>query len=626
MYLLAKYNTQTDFYFPVVKRGVVDLAVTADWTPATGDTKVSKDGGAVANTTNNPAIASGVSWKLTITNTELSCKWLTVQIIDSATKAIEDQFLTILTYGNASAFFIAPDYQDVVRFGLTALPNAAAEAAGGLYTRGTGAGQINQPANGSIDSYQKGLIGTALTEGAAGRLKAALTTLLDVAAPVLTVASVNQTGDSFARIGAPVGASISADVAGVQSDTDNIQTRIPAALVSGRIDASVGAMASAVITNAAIAADTGLKPIRSNTAQAGAATTITLDASADANNNFYNNALILLTGGTGAGQARFISAYNGTTKVATVATWVTNPDNTTTFAILPFDAVAGASAPTTAQIATAVWQDLLAGSDFGTAASIGKLLKDDIDAAISTRSTQTSVDTIDDFIDTEVGAIKTKTDQLTFTTTNKVDSTIQAAGDFAQGAADKVWSTAARTLTAFDVAFKTGYALSSAGIQAIWDALTSALTTVGSIGKLIVDNLNATISSRASQTSLDTLDDFVDTEVAAIKAVTDQFVFSVVGRVDSQVIGLANNSVTAASIAADAGTELATALLDLTNGIETSVTPRQALRIALAALAGKLSGANTTTVTIRNVGDSKDRITATVDADGNRSAVTTDGT
>ena len=66
-----------------------------------------------------------------------------------------------------------------------------------------------------------------------------------------------------------------------------------------------------------------------------------------------------------------------------------------------------------------------------------------------------------------------------------------------------------------------GVTLAAAAIQAIWDALTSALTTAGSIGKLIVDNLNATISSRASQTSLDTLDDFVDTEVAAIKAKTD---------------------------------------------------------------------------------------------------------
>ncbi len=72
--------------------------------------------------------------------------------------------------------------------------------------------------------------------------------------------------------------------------------------------------------------------------------------------------------------------------------------------------------------------------------------------------------------------------------------------------------------------------------------------------------------------------------------------------------------------------ENAAALMDLSNGIETSITPRQAMRLMLAAMAGKVSGAGTTTVVIRNVGDSKDRITATVDADGNRSAVTTDGT
>ena len=47
---------------------------------------------------------------------------------------------------------MAYDPADTVRLGLTALPNAAAEAAGGLYTRGTGAGQINQPANGMVDT------------------------------------------------------------------------------------------------------------------------------------------------------------------------------------------------------------------------------------------------------------------------------------------------------------------------------------------------------------------------------------------------------------------------------------------------------------------------------------------
>lgn len=46
------------------------------------------------------------------------------------------------------------------------------------------------------------------------------------------------TGDIYARLGAPVGVSVSADIAAVQADTDNLQTRIPAALVGGRIVAN----------------------------------------------------------------------------------------------------------------------------------------------------------------------------------------------------------------------------------------------------------------------------------------------------------------------------------------------------------------------------------------------------
>jgi hypothetical protein len=56
--------------------------------------------------------------------------------------------------------------------------------------------------NGVVDANWARVLGTTLTEGAAGRLKAAITTFFDVAAPVLTTASVNQTGDNFARIGA----------------------------------------------------------------------------------------------------------------------------------------------------------------------------------------------------------------------------------------------------------------------------------------------------------------------------------------------------------------------------------------------------------------------------------------
>ena len=50
---------------------------------------------------------------------------------------------------------------------------------------------------------------------------------------------------------------------------------------------------------------------------------------------------------------------------------------------------------------------------------------------------------------------------------------------------------------------KTGYGLSAAAVQAIWDALTAALTTVGSIGKLLVDRIDAAISSRGTGTALD---------------------------------------------------------------------------------------------------------------------------
>ena len=57
-------------------------------------------------------------------------------------------------------------------------------------------------ANGFMKSSFVELITTALTETATGRLKAALTTMFDVATPVLTTASVNQTGDAYGRIGA----------------------------------------------------------------------------------------------------------------------------------------------------------------------------------------------------------------------------------------------------------------------------------------------------------------------------------------------------------------------------------------------------------------------------------------
>ena len=63
----------------------------------------------------------------------------------------------------------------------------------------------------------------------------------------------------------------------------------------------------------------------------------------------------------------------------------------------------------------------------------------------------------------------------------------------------------------------------------------------------------------------------------------------------------------------------------LADGDIDGYTLEEAMKICLAALAGKVSGAGTTTVTIRSADDTADRIVATVDTNGNRSAVTLDG-
>jgi hypothetical protein len=85
-------------------------------------------------------------------------------------------------------------------------------------------------------------------------------------------------------------------------------------------------------------------------------------------------------------------------------------------------------------------------------------------------------------------------------------------------------------------------------------------------------------------------------------------------------------AIDAAALATSAANEIADALLDRADAIETGLTLRGAIRLDTAALAGKVSGAAGTSVAIRNVGDTKTRISATVDADGNRTAVTTDAT
>ena len=113
---------------------------------------------------------------------------------------------------------------------------------------------------------------------------------------------------------------------------------------------------------------------------------------------------------------------------------------------------------------------------------------------------------------------------------------------------------------------------------------TATVASSGEVSPLATDVRTAVgLSSANLDTQLTAIDDYIDTEVAAIKAKTDL----IPGTVDGKTL-------------------------------------TEALVIILAALAGKASGLGSTTAVFRSIDDTVDRITATVDADGNRSAVTLD--
>ncbi len=155
-------------------------------------------------------------------------------------------------------------------------------------------------------------------------------------------------------------ANLPTDIAAILADTGTDGVVIPSAEEAAIADAVWDELTSGHTTVGSYGQR--LQAIRTGTAQAGAAGTITLDASASAVDDFYKNALVLITAGTGANQVRTISAYVGSTKIATITpNWGTTPGATSVFVIIPMGAIAGASAPTAADVADAVWDEVKSG-------------------------------------------------------------------------------------------------------------------------------------------------------------------------------------------------------------------------------------------------------------------------
>lgn len=286
-------------------------------------------------------------------------------------------------------------------------------------------------------------------------------------------------------------------------------------------------------------------------AQSGAVGSITLEATADGNNDFYNRMIILIESGTGVGQARLISAYNGTSKVATVAReWVTTPDATSRYVIIPMGSVKVSEMDDDTITAAAIAAGAITATEAPALANL--------DAAVSSRGTA------------DPG------DAMTLTAAYDAAKTAAQAGD----AMDLVNSAITSAKFAADAI--SAAALAAAAAQKIRDEILDDATRFSGA------DVDAAISSRA---------------------------------VPGDAMDLITDAVDAAALAADALDEIWDEIM------EGAYTARHYMKLMAAVLTGKSSGGGTTTHVYRDTGDTKNRISATLDSDGNRTAVgTRDGT
>lgn len=132
-------------------------------------------------------------------------------------------------------------------------------------------------------------------------------------------------------------------------------------------------------------ADAGREHVNEGLAQAGSSlSTIKLNALASDDDDAYRGQTVFLRSGMGEDQARKITSYDGTTKIATVErNWDHVPDGTTAYVMLPtggFDTVT---------LISSIWNALT--SAFTVVGSIGKLIVDFLDVAVSSRATSTDV-------------------------------------------------------------------------------------------------------------------------------------------------------------------------------------------------------------------------------------------
>jgi len=431
--------------------------------------------------------------------------------------------------------------------------------------------------------------GAALTETVNGYLAAAFTKLFDVTTPLLVASDVMR-GTDGANTTVPDVAGIAA---GLHTTTDGkidtVDANVDAILLDTGTD---GVLLAATATSAQLVDDVwdeiltgathniatsagrrvreiGAFAIRGETAQGGTAVTITLDAAASATDGIYNRNLVAIVGGTGTGQTRQIADYVGSTKVATMdREWRVNPDATSEFVI------------TASNVFALVDQGH---AQSGTATTI------------TLRTYASSIN--DTYLCNQVVIIAG---------TGRGQSRLIGAYN---------GTTKVATICG-DNWVTTPDATSTYVLLPYGTTCTSCIGT-DALGLIKSENDDALTDYDPPTRTEATIDkDAIITEVNANETKID----TVDANVDS--ILLDTDTTIPAQIAALNDISVANIIAGITDG---ALDLQEMMRIILAFCACKSSGGGTATIKFRDYGDAKDRITATVDITGNRTAITLDG-
>jgi hypothetical protein len=261
-----------------------------------------------------------------------------------------------------------------------------------------------------------------------------------------------------------------------------------------------------------IESDVAAAVIASGTAQSATGTTLVLASATSFADDLVIGATVVITGGSaGVGQSRTIVDWVNTTDTATIDAWTVTPTGTITYTVFATPPASATNVPP-----VNVTQVSGVAEDLPTATAIAALNN------LSTSQVATELATYDGPTNTEMVAAFTEIKGATWAGTDTLEGIFNASGGSTPAAvADAVWD---ELLSGHVVSGSAGEALSAAGTAGDpWVTALPGSYGAGSAGQIIGDNINATISTRMAEASINTTAGAIDnvTLVATTTTNTD---------------------------------------------------------------------------------------------------------